>query len=69
MIKSMTGYGKQIVESANRKYTIEIRTLNSKTLDLNMRFPVSMKDKEIEIRNLLAQELEGGKDDVSFTGE
>jgi len=64
MIKSMTGYGKQIVESANRKYTIEIRTLNSKTLDLNMRLPGSMKDKEIEIRNLLAQELERGKVDV-----
>ncbi|MBU2554541.1 MAG: YicC family protein [Bacteroidetes bacterium] len=69
MIKSMTGYGKQIVESANRKYTIEIRTLNSKTLDLNMRFPGSMKDKEIEIRNLLAQELERGKVDVLLVVE
>ncbi len=69
MIKSMTGYGKQIIESENRKYTIEIRTLNSKTLDLNMRIPASMKEKEIAVRNLLGQELERGKVDVVMAVE
>ena len=65
----MTGYGKQIIESENRKYTIEIRTLNSKTLDLNMRIPASMKEKEIAVRNLLGQELERGKVDVVMAVE
>ncbi len=69
MIKSMTGYGKQIVESASRKYTIEIRTLNSKTLDLNMRVPISLKEREIEIRTLISKELERGKVDVLLTIE
>jgi len=69
MIKSMTGYGKQVVESASRKYTIEIRTLNSKTLDLNMRVPNSLKEREIEIRTLIGKELERGKVDVLLTIE
>jgi len=65
----MTGYGKQVVESASRKYTIEIRTLNSKTLDLNMRVPISLKEREVEIRNLIGKELERGKVDVLLTIE
>lgn len=69
MIKSMTGYGKQVVESAQRKYTIEIRTLNSKTLDLNLRVPLSLKDRELDLRNLIGKELDRGKIDVQFTIE
>lgn len=65
----MTGYGKQVVETASRKYTVEIRTLNSKTLDLNMRIPISLKDRELEIRNLIGKELERGKVDVVLSIE
>jgi len=69
MIKSMTGYGKQVTESARRKYAIEIRTLNSKTLDVNLRVPGSLKDRELEIRNLLAKGLDRGKVDILLTVE
>ncbi len=65
----MTGYGKQVVETTSRKYTIEIRTLNSKTLDLNMRIPISLKERELEIRNLIGKVLERGKVDVSLSIE
>lgn len=65
----MTGYGKQVVETTSRKYTIEIRTLNSKTLDLNMRIPISLKERELEIRNLIGKVLERGKVDVSLNIE
>ncbi|MFA5416820.1 MAG: YicC/YloC family endoribonuclease [Bacteroidales bacterium] len=69
MIKSMTGYGKQVVESAWRKYSIEIRTLNSKTQDVNLRVPGSLKDREPEIRTMIGKSLERGKIDISLSYE
>jgi uncharacterized protein YicC (UPF0701 family) len=53
MIKSMTGYGKAIAETLQKKITIEIKSLNSKQLDLNTKLPWLYKEKEPEIRNLL----------------
>jgi uncharacterized protein (TIGR00255 family) len=65
MIKSMTGYGKAIYETPERRLTIEIKALNSKQLDLNTKLPWLLKEKEPEIRNLISQKLDRGKIDLS----
>jgi uncharacterized protein (TIGR00255 family) len=66
MIKSMTGYGKAIAETPQKKITIEIKSLNSKQLDLNTKLPWLYKEKEPEIRNLISQRLDRGKIDFSI---
>jgi uncharacterized protein (TIGR00255 family) len=66
MIKSMTGYGKAIAETPHKKITIEIKSLNSKQLDLNLKLPWLYKEKEPEIRNLISQKLDRGKIDLSI---
>lgn len=66
MIKSMTGYGKSIAETPQKKITVEIRSLNSKQLDLNTKVPWLYKEKELEIRNIISQLLERGKIDFSI---
>ncbi len=66
MIKSMTGYGKAIAETPQKKITIEIKSLNSKQLDLNTKMPWLYKEKETEIRNLISQRLDRGKFDFSI---
>jgi uncharacterized protein (TIGR00255 family) len=66
MIKSMTGYGKSVAEIPGKKITIELKSLNSKSLDLNLRLPWLYKEKEADIRNLLSQKLNRGKIDVSI---
>lgn len=66
MIKSMTGYGKAIAETPQKKVTIEIKSLNSKQLDINTKLPWLYKEKDIEIRTLLSQKLERGKIDFSI---
>jgi uncharacterized protein (TIGR00255 family) len=66
MIKSMTGYGKAIAETQQKKITIEIKSLNSKQLDLNTKLPWLYKEKEPEIRNLISQRLDRGKIDFSI---
>jgi uncharacterized protein (TIGR00255 family) len=65
MIKSMTGYGKAIAETQQKKITIEIKSLNSKQLDINTKLPWLYKEKEPEIRNLISQRLDRGKIDFS----
>jgi len=65
MIKSMTGYGKAIAETPQKKITIEIKSLNSKQLDLNTKLPWLYKEKEPEIRNIISQRLDRGKIDFS----
>ncbi|MCX6260117.1 MAG: YicC family protein [Bacteroidia bacterium] len=65
MIKSMTGYGKATAETSQKKITIEIKSLNSKQLDLNAKLPWLYKEKEPEIRNLVSQMLDRGKIDLS----
>ncbi len=66
MIKSMTGYGKSIAETPRKKITVEIRSLNSKQLDLNTKVPWLYKEKELEIRNIISQLLDRGKIDFSI---
>ncbi len=65
MIKSMTGYGKKSITFNNKKISVEIKSLNSKNLNLQVRIPESYNSKDLEIRNLLSKELKGGK--ISFT--
>ena len=59
----MTGFAKQQCEVDNKKYTVEIKTLNSKTLDINIKLPASLRAKELELRGMLSR-LERGKIDV-----
>ena len=61
----MTGYGKAIAETQQKKITIEIKSLNSKQLDINTKLPWLYKEKEPEIRNLISQRLDRGKIDFS----
>lgn len=63
MIKSMTGYGKAVAETPQKKITIEIKSLNSKQLDLNTKLPWLYKEKEPEVRNIISQRLDRGKID------
>jgi uncharacterized protein (TIGR00255 family) len=73
MIQSMTGYGKSIIESPNKKITVEIKSLNSKNMDLNARMPSSYREKELFLRNKISKTLSRGKVDfnlfVELTGE
>lgn len=65
MIKSMTGYGKAVGEYEGQKIAVEVKSLNSKQLDLLTRIPTVYKEKEMALRNELAQVVERGK--VEFT--
>ena len=67
MLRSMTGYGVANIESESINVTVEIKTLNSKFLDIYCRVPRNYSEREIEIRNLVTQSLERGKVEVSLT--
>ncbi len=73
MIQSMTGFGKSVLQLPNKKITIEIKSLNSKNLDLNTRIPSLYREKELSIRQLISKSLNRGKVDFSLyleiTGE
>lgn len=69
MIHSMTGYGKATAECTDKKVTVEIRSLNSKNLDINTRIPLLYREKELEIRKLLSERLQRGKVDFSINTE
>ncbi|TCK67674.1 uncharacterized protein (TIGR00255 family) [Winogradskyella wandonensis] len=73
MIQSMTGYGKSVLQLPTKKITIELKSLNSKNLDLNVRMPSMYRAKELDIRKLIAKHLVRGKVDfslyVEITGE
>lgn len=73
MIQSMTGYGKSVIQLPTKKISIEIKSLNSKNLDLNTRMPSLYREKELDVRKLIASKLERGKVDFSLymeiTGE
>ncbi|MEP5256196.1 YicC/YloC family endoribonuclease [Winogradskyella rapida] len=73
MIQSMTGYGKSVLQLPTKKISIELKSLNSKNLDLNARMPSMYRAKELGIRKLIANHLYRGKVDfslyVEITGE
>ncbi len=62
----MTGYGKSVAEIPQKKVSIEVKSLNSKSLDLNTRLPWLYKEKEAEVRNIISQKLERGKIDLTI---
>jgi len=63
MIISMTGFGHEVLEYKNKKISIDVKSLNSKTTDINTRIPSYYKEKELEIRKLISGELKRGKID------
>lgn len=63
MIQSMTGYGKTVLQLSAKKITVELKSLNSKNLDLNVRMPSYYREKELSVRKKLASELVRGKVD------
>ena len=65
MIYSMTGFGTSVVTLPGKKITIEIKSLNSKGVDLNVRIPSSLREKELSMRNHVAKTLKRGKIDLS----
>ncbi|TGD58522.1 YicC/YloC family endoribonuclease [Flavobacterium humi] len=73
MIQSMTGFGKASLQLPTKKITVELKSLNSKGLDLNTRMPSVYREMELSLRNQIAQSLERGKVDFSLyievTGE
>lgn len=66
MIQSMTGYGKSVVEFNGKKIHAEVKSLNSKALDLSTRIAPLYREKEMEIRQMIQQELERGKVDFNI---
>ncbi|MEM8999002.1 MAG: YicC/YloC family endoribonuclease [Bacteroidota bacterium] len=73
MIQSMTGFGKHVVFLPTKKITLELKSLNSKNLDINARIPQAYREKELEIRKAISDSLIRGKVDfglyVEITGE
>lgn len=69
MILSMTGFGKSVVAFENKKLTAEIKSLNSKQLDLSVKMPQIYREKELDLRNDVARSLERGKVELFITSE
>ncbi|MBR4136756.1 MAG: YicC family protein [Bacteroidales bacterium] len=69
MIKSMTGFGRTTIDLEGKAVNVEIRTLNSKQMDMNTRIAPLFRSKEIEIRALISKMLERGKVDVNISFE
>jgi uncharacterized protein (TIGR00255 family) len=69
MIKSMTGYGIASFDAGPTKYTVEIKSLNSKFLELSLRLPKAFSDKEFQLRNECNKQIERGKVNLSINVE
>nr|WP_311459369.1 YicC/YloC family endoribonuclease [uncultured Capnocytophaga sp.] len=69
MIQSMTGFGKSLLQLTHKKVIIEIKSLNSKAIDLNTRIAQAYKEKELVLRKLISDTLERGKIDFTLTIE
>lgn len=69
----MTGFGKHVIQLPSKKITVELKSLNSKSLDINARMPSAYREKELELRKSIAGQLQRGKIDfglyVEITGE
>ncbi|MEO9892579.1 YicC/YloC family endoribonuclease [Aurantibacter sp.] len=66
MIQSMTGFGKHVAQLPSKKITVELKSLNSKNLDLNARMPQAYRAKELDLRKVIASSLVRGKIDFSL---
>lgn len=65
----MTGFGRQTYQYNDKTISIELRTLNSKLFDLNLKTPVFIRERDTEIRNILSSQLERGKVELYITQE
>lgn len=66
MLLSMTGFGKAVAELPNKKIIVEIKSLNSKQLDLSLRLAPMLRDREMELRNIISRRVERGKVDANI---
>lgn len=66
MIHSMTGFGKSTIQFTDKRLTVEIKSLNSKSIDINTRIPIAYREKELEFRKMIADQLQRGKVDFSL---
>lgn len=66
MIQSMTGFGKSVLSLTDKHISIEIKSLNSKSIDINTRIPQVYREKELDFRKLIAEQLQRGKVDFSI---
>ena len=69
MLQSMTGYGKAEINIKNTNFTIEVKSLNSKNIDTNIKMSSIYRDKEIELRSLISEKLQRGKIELSIWRE
>ena len=69
MIKSMTGYGIASTDSGSTKYTVEIKSLNSKFMELSLRLPKTFAEKEFQLRNDCSKQIERGKVNLTISVE
>lgn len=66
MIKSMTGYGLAVADQENVKFSVEIKSLNSKFLELNLKLPRAFSEKELLLRNICSKDIERGKVNIAI---
>lgn len=66
MLRSMTGFGKSAAAVGGRNFSVEIRSLNSKYLDLNLKIPAFLRDKELDFRNVLSEKVMRGKVELTI---
>ncbi|WP_454979926.1 YicC family protein [Capnocytophaga haemolytica] len=66
MIQSMTGFGKSTLSLADKHISIEIKSLNSKTIDISTRIPLAYREKELDFRKFIAEQLQRGKIDFNI---
>jgi uncharacterized protein (TIGR00255 family) len=69
MIQSMTGFGKAEIQFENKSYVLELRSLNSKGLELNARMPVYVREIEIQLKKIIGEALKRGKIDLNLNIE
>ena len=69
MIQSMTGYGKAEIQFENKNYVLELRSLNSKVLELNARLPSHIREIEIQLKKIVGENLKRGKVDLNLNIE
>ncbi len=69
MIQSMTGYGKAEIQFKNKNYILELRSLNSKGLEINARLPIHLREIEVQLKKSVGELLKRGKIDLSFNIE
>ena len=65
MLLSMTGFGKAVMQEGSKKFTVELKSLNSKQMDLSSKVPISYREQELELRGLISKRLERGKVDFN----